>query len=525
MGLVTLPNPLLAKLQDPAHFAKAVLGASLWQKQADILRSIWSNPKTAVKSCHSSGKTFLSAAATLAWVTNFPDGIVITTAPSWTQVKNALWGEIRRAAAGARIIEYPKLNQVELRLGEKNYAIGISTNESDRFQGFHSDHVLIILDEATGVKQRIWDGIIGIRAGGKVRLLAIGNPTVVGGQFHDAFTLSRSNWATHTISAFDTPNLRNCFVEYEEEGPDGKKKLVRVGRGSNLLEMKEEYLDKDVRPYLCTRRWVKEIFEEWGPHHPYWESRVLGEFPRQSESALISLAWLEAAKYRGMRLSTGEDKIDLKGVRPRAGLDVAGPGEDKTVLIVRVGPKVVLKRSWVQEDPRGEVIAALAPYQEDLEMFNIDSIGVGWGIYLHMKDIFKGKKCKVNPVNVGSASHDKKFVNLKAELYWGLRLQIQDGDFILAENLSDPETLIGQLAVQRYSHNAAGKIEIESKEDLRKRSVKSPDEAEACMLAFAEPNPSGEVRKIISVTRGDISGESERSALLGAPGRWRNERS
>lgn len=159
-----------------------------------------------MKACHASGKTFVAAVAVLWWVTRFPDGIVVTTAPTWTQVERVLWGEIHRAAQRSRI-KYPALNQTELKLGPGNYAIGLSTNEGVRFQGFHGDHILIILDEAPGVLPEIYEAIEGIRAGGDVRVLALGNPTIASGPFHDAFTANRDLWRTFTISAFDTPNL------------------------------------------------------------------------------------------------------------------------------------------------------------------------------------------------------------------------------------------------------------------------------------------------------------------------------
>jgi hypothetical protein len=98
-------------------------------------------------------------------------------------------------------------------------------------------------------------------------------------------------------------------------------------------------------PYLTTRRWVKEKYFEWGPAHPLWEARVLGNFPLQSEDALMSLAWLEAAKYREPR---NEGPL-------HAGLDVAGPGESETVLCVRRGPGIVLLEAWAGKDTRGQV--------------------------------------------------------------------------------------------------------------------------------------------------------------------------
>jgi hypothetical protein len=71
--------------------------------------------------------------------------------------------------------------------------VGLSTDQGVRFQGFHG-RVLIVVDEAPGVKADIWEAIEGIRAGGDVRVLALGNPTIASGPFHDAFTSNRDGW-------------------------------------------------------------------------------------------------------------------------------------------------------------------------------------------------------------------------------------------------------------------------------------------------------------------------------------------
>ena len=81
---------------DPVEFSRYVFGHDHWGVQAEILRSVVNNPRTAVKACHSSGKTFCAAAAVLHWITANPDGIAITTAPTWMQVERVMWGEIHR---------------------------------------------------------------------------------------------------------------------------------------------------------------------------------------------------------------------------------------------------------------------------------------------------------------------------------------------------------------------------------------------------------------------------------------------
>jgi phage terminase large subunit len=442
---------VLRVIEDPTLFAQVMLGHNVWAKQNEILQSVANHARTAVKACHSSSKTFCAAEAVLWWITSHKEAIAVTTAPTWTQVERVLWGEIRGAVLRARI-KYPKPTATSLQLGPGRYAIGLSTNEGVRFQGFHGN-VLVVLDEAPGILPEIYEAVDGIRAGGDVRVLALGNPTIASGPFYDAFTCNRESWNLITISAFDTPNLAGLTVE-------------------TLLQLTEEQLDQDVCPYLTTRRWVKEKYHEWGPGHPLWESRVLGNFPSQSEDALLSLAWLEAAKYR-----EGPDS----GVF-HAGLDVAGPGEDETVLCVRRGPRIVLLKAWAGQDPRGDVIAALLPFKDRLKTVNVDCVGIGYYMAKHIKD----QRFPVQEVNVGERPRDsEKYYNLKAELYWALRQRAQGNDLA---GLTD-ERAIAQLAGIRYSHNSRGQIVIESKEDARKRGVRSPDRAEAIMLAFVDLGP------------------------------------
>lgn len=446
--LLTPEERVQATLDDPVRFATYALGQDLWPIQEEILYSVANNPRTAIKACHSSGKSFISACAVLWWLAAHGDGIVITTAPTWTQVKRILWGEIRKLARVCKL-PFPEPNLTDLNFGPDRYAMGLSTNEGVNFQGFHG-RILIVIDEAPGVSADIYDAIEGIRAGGRVSLLALGNPVIASGPFYEAFTTNRSTWATRTISAFDTPNLQDLDLE-------------------SLLSLSEDELDDNPRPYLTTRRWVYEKYHEWGPGHPLWESRVMGRFPLQAEDALISLAWLEAAKNR-RPISTGG--------RVTAGLDVAGPGEDETVLVIREGPNILEMKSWSRSDPRGAVLTALAPY--NLEYICVDAVGIGYGMFLHLRD----HGLPVRAVNVGEAPRDKeKYYNLKAEAYWGLRMRFAEGD---VAGLTD-ETAIAQLVGIRYEHNARGQVVIESKEKARKRGVKSPDRAEAVMLAFHEP--------------------------------------
>lgn len=411
----------------------------------------------AVKSCHASGKTYLAARIVLGFFYLFPGCRIVTTAPTWTGVKKLLWVEIASAFRNLPANMGGRLLETELRVDKDWWAIGLSTNQGVKFQGHHADKLLVVMDEAPGVRPDIYEAVEGIRAGGDVRVLAIGNPTDPTGPFGEAFTRDRTGWTTFTIDALETPNLSGLTLE-------------------QLLALPEHELDVAPRPYLVTRRWVVEKYHEWGERSPLWQARVRGRFPEQAEDALLSLAWLEAASAR--EIDTGSSETW------EAGIDVAGPGDDETVLVIRQGATVRLLRTWSGPDPRGEVLAELLPFKSQLSAVKVDSIGLGYYFARHLED--HGFAGRVVDVNVGAATSDpERYANLKAELYWGLRLRAQSGQIA---GLGDEEA-VAQLAGVRYRHNARGQIVIESKDEARRRGVRSPDRAEALMLAFAPPPP------------------------------------
>src|SRR6202050_377561 len=200
-------------ISDPVLFAAHVLGVDLWEREAEILRSIKTHRRTAVKACHGVGKTFTIAVAALWWLARYPEGIVLTTSPTQRQVRTQLWSEIHRLVDRAKA-PYPKLKTTELKFrDDNNFALGFSTNQTENFQGYHGKYVLIIADEAPGIDSGIWDAVAGTMAGGVVHIVMAGNPTVPSGAFYDAFTRERGLWSCHTISVFDSPNLKGTTLE------------------------------------------------------------------------------------------------------------------------------------------------------------------------------------------------------------------------------------------------------------------------------------------------------------------------
>lgn len=466
-----------AIMDDPAKFARRILQHDTWNTQRAILRSVRDHRRTAVKACHASSKTFTAAEAVFWWLLRNKrrGGKVVTTAPTWIQVERLLWGEIRKTAP--MISGLPEVHKTHIDLGPDNFALGISTDRGVRFQGFHG-RVLVILDEAPGVIPDAWEAIDGIEAGGDVHVLALGNPVQTGGPFYEAFGKDRRRWSTFTISAFDTPNLAGTTIE----------QLLEWERKGDARLMER------VRPYLVTREWVVDKYHKWGPSSPMFVARVLGNFPDGDEYSLIPLTWLERASQR--RARNKNDDVALLTKNPvEVGIDVAGPGENETVVAIRSGDRLLVVKAFPDRDARGPVMRFLAPWKGRIRAAKVDSIGIGYYMARHLEDY----GIPVVDVNVAlppiehlheegsdiELHSSEEFTNLRAQLYWGLRRRAELDKLWGADALDD-ETM-GQLSgIRWHTDNRGGKISIESKKVARtKRGLPSPDRADAVMLAYA----------------------------------------
>jgi phage terminase large subunit len=150
---------------EPVWWVNKALGARLWLSQAEILESIKENERTSARSCHGIGKSYLAGNATLWFLYTFPYSIVLTTAPTFRQVEKLIWKEIRSSIRRSKIYLGGDLakKSPELQIVQDEWvALGLSTNQPERFQGFHARHILVIVDEAAGVKEDIFEAIEGV---------------------------------------------------------------------------------------------------------------------------------------------------------------------------------------------------------------------------------------------------------------------------------------------------------------------------------------------------------------------------
>ena len=452
----------------PERFSVVLLQRRLWSKQREIVSSIAQNPLTAVKGCHASGKTFAAAGLPLWWLCRHRKSVTYTLAPTLRQVKT-FWGEIALARSGGiRMLRtaLPEPTTTRLELAPDRYAQGASSSRGVNVQGIHGENVLLIGDEAPGIESDIWDAAEGMRAGGNVRMLIQGNPVVPSGYFYDAFGRGRGIWNCISIGAFDTPNL-----QHETEG--------RPLREDELIDMPADRLAWCPFPSLISRAWVRERLIVWGPKHPKYLARVLGEFPEDDPGSVFPLSWIERAR----RDPTEAELKEAKGHVIQVGIDVAGAGADETVLTARCGGLILLQKFYADADPRGAVARDLSQIKHGslgyrLGIVVVDTVGIGYNFALHLAD----QGFPVYGFNAGARAIDTtQYANQKAEAHWTLRSYLQAN---LISQLTDEETA-AQLSTIRYRENPRGLTEIESKDQRNKRGIPgSPDRAESLIMAF-----------------------------------------
>ena len=450
---------------NPVWFIENVLGQKLWSKQAEVVESVWRHKRTAVASAHGTGKTNIAARIGLTWLITRPNSIIVTTAPTGRQVKKQLWKEVRSAISscsydfGGSLL--PKAPELQIN-GEEWQMLGFSTDSGDSFQGWHSEGGnLFIFDEATGIDPQIWEAVKGCLTGPRDRLLCIGNPTDPTGMFADMY--KREGVNDIRISAFDVPNV---------------------------IERRE------VIPGLTSYEWILEMQEECGPgyeQHPDYVSRVLGLFPDKDDRALVPLSWIDAAEER-WRKYNDEGKWNTDCL---LGIDVARMGRARTIIAEGYSGRGV--KELHKEPPQStmETSGRIIELGRELDSksWRIDADGIGAGVADRCAEIDPQSTVEMRGgmrSEVLDAEDNPRYLNTRAEWYWTLRERL-DPQFAGALALVPDKALRAQLSSIRWATTSRGLKKIESKDEMAKRGLKSPDEADAVMYSMADAEGSYDV--------------------------------
>ena len=451
-ALAPPPDPYAS---DPVGWVLHRRRGRLWSAQRRVLESIRDERYTAVISAHSTGKSHTAAEAVLWWLDTHPIDrtFVVTTAPSVPQVKAILWRYIK---AGKRAIgmpgyitesdtpEWKMPGGVLVGYGRKPQDLKNAEEAATAFQGIHAQFVLVVLDEAGGVPPWLWTAVDTLVTSPQNRVLAIGNPDDPASQFAKV-AKPASGWNKIFISAFDTPAFTG-----EDVHPD-------------LLDV------------LVSREWVEERKKQWGEGSPLYISKVLAQFPQVSEETLIHPAWVLMAQQN--------DFSGLALTEPGVfGLDVARTGNNETACYRNRAGMLRMEFISRKEDTMKTAGRAAGVMNETYGYapMHIDTIGVGGGTFDRLKEQGFPVVPFVASERPTTPHAQRRFVNRRAEQWWVFRQGLEQGLYDLPPDGEDDE-MVSQLLSIKYRIRSDGRILIESKEDMEKRGLPSPDRADAVM--------------------------------------------
>lgn len=526
--LIEAGNALGRSATEPVKFFTNVLGwrptdtarrygykLPITPDQKLVCDSVVHHARTAVPAGHGVGKTRIAAGIVLWFLNTVKDSIVVTTASTWAQVEAQLWREIRDSHRNAKFPLPGKLLETELRIADRWFALGLSTDDPTRFRGFHSKRVLIVFDEATGVREDLWDEAESMILGPNDRFLAIGNPTDSGSRFKKA--CDSGLWNVIRLDSRNHPNVIHN--------------------------------DPGIIPGAVSATYVKDRLEEYGSEDsPLFQARVAGIWPHQGQYNLISLAWIAAAQRwdetkakkaleeavarevealedsddgpnykpgRSMQRSSGAPSLITHRNKGAAlGLDIAGEGSDLVVCTEIRDARAKILWWTVHRDlmeTTGRIVRTIRDGAGLYRAVAIDDTGIGNGVSSRLLELQRWAKgenrktnldalalCAIHRVNFAhspSSGQEERFHRIKDELWWDLREILRVGNIGLpteaelrAAAFPKGVSLESQLVAPIYNQDSRGRLHVwdkrvDGKELTKHLPSRSPDVAHSLILA------------------------------------------
>ena len=424
--------------------------AQLPDMDKDKVHTYMKKTGVSIKSGRGPGKTTLLAWLVIWFLVCFDEALIPCTAPKLNHVKDVLWREIskwiKKSSEDGKCGNFIK-DTLEVH-GEKVYVKGHSGTEgkewyakatsasvtqgsdapSETLSGYHSKNMMIIVDEATGVADNVFAPLDQTLSDPVNFLIMTYNPTRTSGFAYRSQHIHKDEWLTYRWNCEESENVSNESIE-------------RVARKYG----------KDSNAYRIT---------------------VLGIEPVGDTDAVIPLEWVMAAVDRDICNNDDDPLI--------SGVDLARQGDDKSIILSRKGMRVVgdIKSFNGQNTMEMAGWVSLHMGEDEPTCVGIDLIGMGYGVYDRLREMGH----RVTGINVSeSTSKKEKFERLRDELWWKCRKAFEEGYI----SIPNDEELICELSNVKYGISGSnGKIKIESKKDMRKRGVQSPNKADALVLTF-----------------------------------------
>lgn len=501
---LTWPSPKYR--DDPEAFAWDIFGVRLHPDQVEILLSVVENRRTSVVACHKAGKTMLGAIAALWWYCCVPGGRAILFAPTDDNIQSNLYyeieglirrsgccGDCRKAFEDAspnpeyiREEEYPRpcphSGTIEeqpltnasdgIQASDGRQIFGVAASNPVALQGL-SGRILIIADEAPGIRDEHMTALKSSLAAAHTRFLMLGNANFATGTFFDSFHRNASAYKRFRINAYK-------IAEYVEAG---------------IIPSTAAF---------ASRVWIAEVLAECqgDEDHPEFRLRVLAEFPRQDDKALISRGTVDDSGARWLaRVKMHEDAKRPIGELAREagplaiGVDVALDGpDDLAIAVVRglVCLEIFVDHGLDKFAIADEVARLADKYRDHTEReaarIKVDAAGVGHDVFREIQNT-KARQDVVFGVRPGDPPprRDDEYLFIRDELWFCARNWIRSG----GEAPPDPllqEELFTVTYGSPYAPRHAHKRTIERKDVMRKRLKRSPDRADALCLALWDPD-------------------------------------
>ncbi len=437
---------------DPVAFARDILGVRLWSKQAEILRLAAKHNRVSISSGHKIGKSKAGACLAIWFFVTRPGARVILFAPSFRQINEILWREIKDTLAHAKVkldVEVFANPDKGIVARDGRQIFGFSTDSQERVAGL-SGNILYLLDEASGIPDEV-HRVASTNPGGLVVMLS--NPTRNAGTFFDS----------HHQGAIENGGIWATLRVSSEEA---------AAENTPIPGFPGRYKFK----YLANDQWIAERKLEFGEDSPHYDIRVRGIFARQSDRSVIPAEVVDDAAARW-------SDVPQEG-RLTVGADVAGYGSDDTAIIARRGfwtsePFVVHGYDAVEVANEIRKVCKLYQRRGERPLIRIDAsngYGAGPAAILSRDD-----DKDVERVEFQSASRDKHYERLRDHAWHVMRDWLRAGGAIAP----DPQ-LKSDLKRPTYDILENGKIKVESKRELKKKG-RSPDRADALALAVFDP--------------------------------------
>ncbi len=445
------PEVILYYADNIIDYVKEVIGATPDGIQGDILLSVQNNMKTAVRSGHGIGKSALEAWTIKWFMYSRPFPKIPCTAPTQHQLKDILWAELskwNRQAADQHLFQWTAETFKHKAHPEEWFAVARTASTPDALQGFHADHVLYVIDEASGVRDEIFQPVLGALTSDNSKLLMCGNPTRVSGFFFDAFNKNRAIFHTFKVDGRDSPRVSRMFIQ--------------------------------------------SIIDMFGIDSDVFRVRVAGDFPKAEPDSFIPLDWVERALAKStITLQSKVQRLDI-------GVDVARFGDDESVIASVIDKKKQLPSEIYYHNDTMQLTGRLTQKVErSINLVQqihvkIDCDGLGVGVYDRFREVIRSKRWRnvyVYEGHFGGRGGKLKegdpieFENSTGLMWGAVREKLRTEKL----ELWNDQEQTAQLANRKYKLNSNGEIVLERKEDMKKRGLKSPDRADALVLAIWDP--------------------------------------